>query len=121
VEINEDAVSLMKERFSEMQPVVYRGSIEDRIKELQEYDLVFTVAVLEHIHRDSEWVFPEIAKRARMLITIEGEEKNASELHFARNYKDIFEASDLRQVYEQRLSQKEGLNTNFYARVFEKK
>ncbi len=121
VEINEDAVRLMKERFPEMQPIIYQGSIEDRIKELQEYDLVFTIAVLEHIHRDSEWVFPEIAKRARMLITIEGEKKNVSELHFPRNYKNVFEASGLRQIYEKHLSHKEGLNTKFYARVFEKK
>jgi 2-polyprenyl-3-methyl-5-hydroxy-6-metoxy-1,4-benzoquinol methylase len=100
VEINEDVVRLMKERFPEMRPIIYQGSIEDRIKELQEYDLVFTVAVLEHIHRDSEWVFPEIAKRARMLITIEGEKKNVSELHFPRNYKNVFEALGLHQIYE---------------------
>lgn len=121
VEINEDAIRLMKERFPEMQPIIYRGSIEDRIKELQEYDLVFTIAVLEHIHGDSEWVFPEIAKRAKMLIIIEGEKKTVSELHFPRNYKNVFEASGLHQIYEKHLSQKEGLNTRFYARVFEKK
>jgi 2-polyprenyl-3-methyl-5-hydroxy-6-metoxy-1,4-benzoquinol methylase len=118
VEINPQALKLMKQNFPDTQVATYEGSIEDRIKELAEYDLVFTIAVLEHIHRDSEWVFPEIAKRARMLITIEGEKSIASELHIARNYKSIFEGLGLQQVYEKNLGQKEGLNANFYARVF---
>lgn len=118
VEINPKALKLMKQNFPDMQVTTYEGSIEDRIKGLAEYDLVFTIAVLEHIHRDSEWVFPEIAKRARMLITIEGEKSIASELHFPRNYKNIFEGLGLQQVYEKHLGPEEGLNTNFYARVF---
>lgn len=118
VEINLQALKLMKQNFPDMQVTTYEGSIEDRIKELPEYDLIFTIAVLEHIHRDSEWVFSEIAKRASMLITIEGEKSITSELHIARNYKNIFEGLGLQQVYEKNLSQKEGLNANFYARVF---
>jgi 2-polyprenyl-3-methyl-5-hydroxy-6-metoxy-1,4-benzoquinol methylase len=120
VEINPEALKLMKQNFPDMQVITYEGTIEDRIKELGKYDLVFTMAVLEHIHSDSEWVFPEIAKRARMLITIEGEKKNVSELHFPRNYKNVFEALGLHQIYEKHLSQKEGLNTKFYTRVFTK-
>jgi 2-polyprenyl-3-methyl-5-hydroxy-6-metoxy-1,4-benzoquinol methylase len=119
VEINPEALKLMKQNFPDMQVATYEGSIEDRIKQLGEYDLVFTVAVLEHIHRDSEWVFSEMTRKAkRYLITIEGEKKNESELHFPRNYKKIFEGLGLQQVYEKHLSQKEGLNANFYARVF---
>jgi SAM-dependent methyltransferase len=120
IEINPKALKLMERNFPDMQVAVYEGSIEDRIKKLAEYDLVFTIAVLEHIHRDSEWAFLEIAKRARTLITIEGEKSIASELHIARNYKNIFEGLGLKQVYEKNLSQKEGLNANFYARVFSK-
>lgn len=119
VEINPEALKMMKQNFPEMQVIAYEGSIEDRIKELREYDLVFTMAVLEHIHRDSEWVFSEMARKVKgYLITIEGEKKNESELHFPRNYKSIFEGAGLQQVYEKNLSQKEGLNANFYARVF---
>ncbi|MDQ3968783.1 MAG: class I SAM-dependent methyltransferase [Thermoproteota archaeon] len=119
VEINPEALKLMKQNFPHMQVITYEGSIEDRIKELGEYDLIFTMAVLEHIHSDSEWLFSEMSRKAkRYLITIEGEKKNVSELHFPRNYKNIFEGLGLQQVYEKHLSQKEGLNTNFYARVF---
>jgi 2-polyprenyl-3-methyl-5-hydroxy-6-metoxy-1,4-benzoquinol methylase len=119
VEINPEALKLMKQNFPHMQVITYEGSIEDRIKELGEYDLIFTMAVLEHIHSDSEWLFSEMSRKAkRYLITIEGEKKNVSELHFPRNYKNIFEGLGLQQLYEKHLSQKEGLNTNFYARVF---
>lgn len=119
IEINPEALKLMKQNFPDMQVITYEGSIEDRIKELGEYDLVFTMAVLEHIHNDSEGVFSEIAQKAKKyLITIEGEKKIESELHFPRNYRNIFERLGLQQVYEKHLSQKEGLNTNFYARVF---
>ena len=73
VEINPKALRLMKQNFPDMQVITYEGSIEDRIKELMEHDLVFTMAVLEHIHSDSEWVFSEMARKAkRFLITIEG-------------------------------------------------
>jgi 2-polyprenyl-3-methyl-5-hydroxy-6-metoxy-1,4-benzoquinol methylase len=120
VEINEDAIRLMKERFPDMQATIYQGSLEERIKELKEYDLVFTMAVLEHIHRDSEWVFSEMARvTKKCLITIE-DEKNVSERHFPRNYKNIFEALGLSQTYEKHLSKNKGLNAKFFARVFEK-
>lgn len=119
VEVNPDALKLMKQNFPDMKVITYEGAIEELIKRLGEYDLVFTMAVLEHIHNDSEWVFSGIARKAKgHLITIEGEKKIESELHFPRNYKIIFESLSMQQVYEKELSEKEGLNTNFYARVF---
>jgi 2-polyprenyl-3-methyl-5-hydroxy-6-metoxy-1,4-benzoquinol methylase len=121
VEINPEALRLMKQNFPDMQVITYEGDIEDRIKELGEYDLVFTMAVLEHIHNDSEWIFSDIAQKVkRYLITIEGEKKTdvVSELYFPRNYKNIFEDLGLQQVYEKHLSQKEGLDTKYCARVF---
>ena len=55
----------------------------------------------------------------KVLITVE-DEKNVSDRHFPRNYMKIFESLGLRQVYEKHLSQNEGLNKKFYARVFVK-
>jgi 2-polyprenyl-3-methyl-5-hydroxy-6-metoxy-1,4-benzoquinol methylase len=118
VELNEQAIKLMRERFPEMQIPVYQGTIEDRIKELGQHDLVFTMAVLEHIHKDSEWIFTEIARvTKKYMITIE-DERNISERHFPRNYRQVFEELGLHQISEKHLSKKEGLNLNFYARVF---
>lgn len=118
VEINEDAIKKMKEGYPDMKPTIYRGTIEDRIKEMEQYDLVFTMAVLEHIHRDSEWVFSEMARIAmKYLITIE-DEKNASERHFPRNYKQIFESLHLREIYEHNCADVPMLSAKFNARIF---
>ena len=120
VEINEQAIRLMKERFQDMQITIYQGTIEDRIKELGQYDVLFTMAVLEHIHTDSEWIFAEMVKASRKyIITIE-DEKHTSERHFPRNYKKIFEPLGCKQIFEKQLSTKEGLGPRFYARVFVK-
>jgi len=46
-----------------MQVTFYEGSIGGQIKDLGKYDVIFTIAVLEHLHSDSESVFAEIAKQ----------------------------------------------------------
>ena len=118
VEINEQAVKMMREKFPDVKVKVHQGALEDKIRDLGQYDLVFTMAVLEHIHRDSEWVFGEIARIAKKcLITIE-DEKNVSERHFPRNYKEIFEPLGLRQIYEHNCADVPELSKKFYARVF---
>lgn len=120
VEINEQAIKLMHEHFPDMKIPVYQGTIEDRIKELGKHDLVFTMAVLEHIHHDSEWVFGEIARiTKKTLITIE-DEKHTSMRHFPRNYKKVFESLGLRQVYEHNCADVPKLSAKFYARIFVK-
>lgn len=82
-----------------------------------EYDLIYTMAVLEHIHPDSEWVFGELARATSgTLITIE-DERAVTWRHFPRNYREVFEAQGLRQVHEARLTATEDLD-GFLARVF---
>lgn len=113
VEINADAVGLMKEYYPKLKAKIYNNPIEEIITKLEKYDVIYTVAVLEHIHTDSEWIFKEIQKRAKVLITME-DEKGISGRHFPRNYKNFFKG----QVEEIQLSEKEGLDKNFKARVF---
>ena len=112
VEINKEAVELFKEHYN-LPIKIYNSPIEEVIKKLGNYDIIFTMAVLEHIHTDSEWIFPEIQKRAKVLITIE-DEKGISWRHFPRNYKNIFK----NQIEEIPLSKKEGLDNNFKARIY---
>ena len=73
--------------------VFYEGAIEEwsvRFADCQ-FDVVFTMAVLEHIHPDSEWVFPYIARVAKLgIVTVEDEATSAPRF-FPRNYKTIFE------------------------------
>ena len=120
IEINEDAVALMKESYPEMakNAKIINEPVEDVIKNFEddEFDIVFTMAVLEHIHPNSDFIFQEVVRiTKRFLITIE-DEKGVSWRHFPRNYKKIFEALGMKQIYQSNMV--EGLNHNFYARVF---
>lgn len=124
VEISEEAIDALKKTY----PVLFKDAeiicspIEKIVKELptNHLDLVFTMAVLEHIHPESEWIFKEIARiTGRYLITIEAEKAKSSRI-FPRNYNEIFEGFGLKQVESIRCDPKTGLNS-YMLRVFEKK
>ena len=112
IEISRKAVDFAKVHYPYLK--IYCSSIEDIIKDLREFDLVFTMATLEHIHTDSEWIFPEVERIAKRLITIE-DERGVSPRHFPRNYKNVFK---LKQIKEINLKHIKGLDENFIARVF---
>jgi hypothetical protein len=57
----------------------------------------------------------------RSLVSTPEDTLDVSGLYFPRNYKNIFEEDlGLQQVYEKHLSQKEGLNNKYCARIFSK-
>lgn len=98
VEINEDAVKMGKDLFPNLKADIRIGAIEDLLSDLPKHDVIFSIAVFEHIPTESEWVFEEIEKKVKkVLITIE-DEKNQSWKHFPRNYKEVFK--NLTQVSE---------------------
>ncbi|KAB8135802.1 methyltransferase domain-containing protein [Gracilibacillus oryzae] len=104
IEISKQAVEKMGTTFPDManEIEVVHTPIEDWIKQVNtyQYDLVFTMAVLEHIHPDSEWVFEHIARISReYILTIEDENSTNWRL-FPRNYKEIFEKYDFEQIEE---------------------
>ena len=122
IEISEEAVALMKETFPEMaaNARIYNSPAEDIVETLedQSFDLVFTMAVLEHIHTSSEWLFHEIVRITRQyLVTIE-DERGYNGRHFPRNYREIFEALGLHQLEEISCKEVEGLGKTFTARIF---
>lgn len=123
VDLNQAALSLMSRHYPEMAKTTttYCSPIEDVIRTFPNngFDVVFTMAVLQHIHPDSEFIFPEIARiTGRCLITIE-DEGHVSWRHFPRNYKRVFQACGMRQIDEfQCHRQIEGLSSNFWARIF---
>lgn len=124
IEISKQAVHLLKATFPEMaqQIQIYNAPAENvlPILDAASFDLVFTMAVLEHIHQDSEWLFREIARVAKQyLITIEDEE-HISWRHFPRNYRKIFERLGLQQIHHEDCSNIPGLGPGFVARVFRK-
>jgi SAM-dependent methyltransferase len=122
IEINSGALDILRERKPRLaeHATLRNESIEDAARTLRdrEFDVVFTVAVLEHIHSSSEWVFGELARATgRGLITME-DERTVTWKHFARNYRDAFEAVGLRQVKEVPLGPEQALDEGFVARVF---
>ncbi|MBN2186831.1 MAG: class I SAM-dependent methyltransferase [Dehalococcoidia bacterium] len=125
VEISKDTIDLMKQAYPEMarQVKIYNNPIEDVIVNFQDdaFDVVFTMAVLMHIHTDSEFIFSEMSRiTKKYLITIE-EERCMSWRHFPRNYKNIFESLGMKQVYEFNCRKEaRGLGSSYWARVFAK-
>jgi SAM-dependent methyltransferase len=101
IEINSDAAELMKKHFPELAKVadIRVGPIEHLVRSLENVECVFTMAVLVHIHPSSDWVFPELAKRAATVITIELETGFGGRW-FPRNYRKVFEGAGMRQVEE---------------------
>ncbi len=124
IEISENAVKLLRRAFPDLAAVarIHVAPVEEKIRTFAdgEFDLVFTMAVLEHIHEDSAWIFAEMARVTKsLLITIE-DEREFSERHFPRNYERVFSRLGLRQVASLRCDRIEGLGPGFYGRVFEK-
>lgn len=93
IEINENALSLSRKFFNNLDNVVLINSaIEDFILNFKdnEFDVVFTMAVLQHIHVDSNWIFEHIARISKQyIILIELE---------TRDYKKIFEKFNFKQI-----------------------
>lgn len=122
VEISAVAVERMAVHFPELHATarIMVGPGEEIFPKLQdsEFDLVFTMAVLLHVHPDSESLFAEIARvTGRYLVTIENETWNNNRI-FSRNYLELFTGLGMRQI-ETRQPQGPGL-AHYVMRVFEK-
>ena len=115
IEINPQAVDLLHATFLEMEVKILVGTIEEHIDQLPRYSLIFTVAVLVHLHPSSAWIFQKMAERTKYLITIEDEATNHGR-HIARNYRRIFEGLGMKQVLYQRSVP--GMNQAYVARMF---
>lgn len=124
IEINAKAVELLHAYYPEMgkRAAIYTGPAEDILPELHGclYDLIFTMAVLEHIHPESEHLFAEIVAHLSSsghLITIEDEHSITSR-HYPRNYREVFEPLGLREVFAVVPPVGLGFDDNFRCRVF---
>jgi SAM-dependent methyltransferase len=123
IEINGEALALLRSTYPELGSTakLINAPVEDAIGHMaaRSFDLVYTMAVLEHIHPDSEWVFAEMARITRsLLVTIE-DERGVSVRHTPRDYRHVFEALGMHQILEREVSEAEGLSPGFVARVFE--
>jgi SAM-dependent methyltransferase len=120
LDINSQAITLLQNSYPRMarSTQLHVGAVETQIRLFADcaFDVVYTVAVLEHIHRDSEWVFAEMARIAgRLIITLE-DEVQKSWRHIPRNYRTVFERLNFEQVEERTA----GLHPSFVLRIFQK-
>ena len=95
VEINSEAVKLMRSVF----PDLYRninveiGSLENKLPLLptDSSDVIFTMAVLMHVHPKSNSIFSQMVRVARKyIVTVEPEFANYGYV-FSRNYRRVFQ------------------------------
>lgn len=104
IEISENAISALKRFYPEMArcTTIHNKPVEEIIGSFEEntFDIVFTMAVLQHIHPRSQFIFSDMVRiTKKFVITIEAE-RHISWRHFPRDYKKVFESLGLKEVEE---------------------
>src|SRR4030065_214622 len=95
IEINEDAIEFGKNFYKNDNYKVINSPVENIIDGLGNFDLIFTCAVLMHIHpQQADYVFTTMRKIANKIIIIEDTLVN-------RDYKAIFEQDGLMLIREE--------------------
>jgi len=117
VEINADAIRLLRTQKGLENIKVKECSLHNLFPITETYDVIFTMAVFEHI-ADDPLFFSQLQNNTNFLITIE-DEFTKSDRHKARNYKKLFESFGFRQIESKRFLK--GLPLSFVRRMFIRK
>jgi SAM-dependent methyltransferase len=95
VEINDAAIEEMHARFPALarEADIHRGSLEEVLprRATSSVDVVFSMAVLHHIHPASNSIFAEMVRVARDYVCVIEPETITVPYIFARNYGRVFE------------------------------
>jgi SAM-dependent methyltransferase len=130
IEINPHAVAAMRQYYPDTSKrvEVTIGPLEKVLPGVADHahEVVFSMAVLEHVHPDSDAIFDHIVRVAgRFILTIE-DEGTVTPRHFARDYRAVFESRGCRQVRVLEFNQVSteafnlaGLSHGHVARLFE--
>ena len=107
MEISARAIQHMKSHFPALSGArTYLGDVVERIKEVPDksYDLVYSMAVLMHLHPDTPSSFwsDMVRTAGRGIITIENE-TSGSMRNWPRNYGRLIEAAGARQIHQEPL------------------
>lgn len=105
IDINPDTIAGMKVHYPELNANIVCGTIEEAVRNTPDdsYDIVFTMAVLMHIHPSSDWIFEEVVRiTKRNLIVVENELAETTGekagLINARDYGEIFTSLGMQQT-----------------------
>ena len=120
IEISPRAAPIRRDYFPELEIDYYQGPIEERILHCRPFDIVFSMAVLQHVHPDSDWIFAEIARVARVgIVTIEDEVSDRETL-CPRDYGEIFRGLGLKEISAVPCGHVKGFRDAYMARQFVK-
>jgi len=124
VDINKNAINILKSTFANLYNLAHIKcmAVESYLKKAKEdtFDVSYTMAVLMHIHPDSEQVFEEIYRvTKKYFICIENGVISGART-FARNYSKIFKNIGFTQVFEEDCTKKMEVSEGYVARVFKK-
>ena len=129
IEINPAAVALGETLFEGI--TYHEGDACVVLPKLGQFDLIFTMAALQHIPPTGDHLFAYMAEHTSKILTIE-DERHTSGRHYARNYKDVFERLGFEQIFSHRPNapfyhrwlnaerKVKGFGRNFVSRAFEK-
>lgn len=78
IEVNADAFDVMEETYPDLaaEGEFYLDAIEDVVTDFEDdqFDAVYSVETLQHLHPDAEWVFEELSRITDdLLVTVENE------------------------------------------------
>ena len=107
VEINPAAVDAMRVAFPSLADVeISVGSLEAVLPEIADgaADVVFTMAVLIHVHPTSMSVFSNMVRIARRFVCVVEHEEASNVYVFPRDYRRAFERLGCRQVRAMRIT-----------------
>jgi SAM-dependent methyltransferase len=102
IEVNPNAIEALREAFPAVAEAASLtvGKLEDVLPALESnsVDVVYTMAVLLHLHPGSDEVFDHMARVARRNICVIEAEQTTLTYIFARNYRRVFERRGWREV-----------------------
>jgi SAM-dependent methyltransferase len=120
IEISSRALAELGRAFPEVAASadLRNGTLEDELPKMADssWDVVFSMAVLEHVHYDSDWLMEHVVRVARRFVVTIENELDISDRTFPRNYRRVMEQHGARQIEE--ASPCPGLPGGFVARVF---
>lgn len=114
------AINKAKKHYPHLLKIVER-SIEAFFTKPRSYDVIFSMAVLEHLPRESDSVFKQIAQAAKKnIITVEYEGLSDVPRIIQRDYKHIFEKLGFIQIFSEDITKIKSLN-KYTTRIFKRK
>jgi len=93
VEINPNAIEQLHASFPELPATITQGALEDVLPTMatNSVDVVFSMAVLIHVHPTSNAILEHMARIARRYVCVTEAEATTIGYIFARNYRRAFE------------------------------